>query len=47
LIVDYRRQQREHVPIHIDRAAVERVKSFKFLGDAHHQGPEMVPPNLW
>ena len=28
LIVDFRRQQREH----IDRAAVEKVKSFKFLG---------------
>jgi hypothetical protein len=29
--VDFRRQQREHAPIHIDRATVERVKSFKFL----------------
>ena len=28
----YRRQQREHTPIHIDMADVERVKSFKFLG---------------
>ena len=28
LIVDYRTQQREHAPIHIDGAAVERVKSF-------------------
>jgi hypothetical protein len=32
IIVDFRRQQREHAPIHIDRAAVERVKRFKFLG---------------
>ena len=31
LIVDYRRQQREHALIHIDRVAVERVKSLKFL----------------
>jgi hypothetical protein len=30
LIMD-RRQQREHAPIHIDRPAVEKVKSFKFL----------------
>ena len=27
LIVDFRRQQREHAPILIDRAAVEKVKS--------------------
>ena len=32
LIVDFRSQQREHTPIHIDRAAVEKVKSLKFLG---------------
>ena len=31
LIVDIRRQQREHASIHIDGAAVEKVKSFKFL----------------
>jgi hypothetical protein len=31
LIVDYRRQQREHALIHIDRVAVERVKSLKLL----------------
>jgi hypothetical protein len=31
LIVDFRRQQRDHAPIHIDGAAVERVKSFTFL----------------
>jgi hypothetical protein len=32
MTVDFRRQQREHSPIHIDGAAVENVKSFKFLG---------------
>jgi hypothetical protein len=31
LIVDFRRQQREHTPLHIDGAAVERVKILKFL----------------
>jgi hypothetical protein len=30
LIVDFRWQQREHDPIHIDRSTVEKVKSFKF-----------------
>jgi hypothetical protein len=32
LIVDFRKQQREHSPIHIDGTAVEKVESFKFLG---------------
>jgi hypothetical protein len=32
LIIDFRRQKREHAPIHIDGATVERVKSFKLLG---------------
>jgi hypothetical protein len=32
LIRDFRRQQREHAPIHINGTAVEKVKSFKFLG---------------
>jgi hypothetical protein len=32
LIVDFRRQHREHTPIHIDGTTVEKVKSFKFLG---------------
>jgi hypothetical protein len=32
LIVDFRKQQREHAPIHIDGTAVEQVESFKFLG---------------
>ena len=32
LIVDYRRQQREHAPIHINGTALEQVESFKFLG---------------
>ena len=31
LIVDFRKQRGEHCPITIDRAAVERVTSFKFL----------------
>ena len=33
-IVDFRKQQREHPPIHIDGTVVERVVSFKFL-DVH------------
>ena len=32
MIVDFRKQQREHPPIHIDGTVVEKVKSFKFLG---------------
>ena len=32
LIVDNRKRRAEHAPIHIDRAVVERVESFKFLG---------------
>ena len=32
MIVDFRKQQREQPPIHIDRTVVERVESFKFLG---------------
>ena len=32
MIVDFRKQQREHPPIHIDGTAVEKVESFKFLG---------------
>jgi hypothetical protein len=31
MMVDFRKQQREHTPIHVDRNAVEKVKSFKFL----------------
>jgi hypothetical protein len=31
LIVDFRKQQREHVPIHIDGTSVEKVQTFKFL----------------
>jgi hypothetical protein len=30
--VDFRKQQREHAPIHIDGTAVEQVEKFKFLG---------------
>ncbi len=33
LVVDYRRQSREHTPITIDKTPVEQVNSFKFLGD--------------
>ncbi len=32
LVVDYRRQSREHTPITIDKTPVEQVNSFKFLG---------------
>jgi hypothetical protein len=32
LIVDFRKQQREHSPIHIDGTAVEKMECFKFLG---------------
>ena len=32
MIVDFRKQQREHPPIHIDGTVVEKVGSFKFLG---------------
>ncbi len=32
LVVDYRRQSREHTHITIDKTPVERVSSFKFLG---------------
>ncbi len=31
LVVDFRRQSREHTPISIDKTPVERVNSFKFL----------------
>ena len=30
--MDFRKQQREHLPIHIDGTVVEGVVSFKFLG---------------
>ncbi len=32
LVVDFRRQSREHTPISIDKTPVERVNGFKFLG---------------
>ena len=32
MIVDFRKQQREKAPIHIDETAMEKVESFKFLG---------------
>jgi hypothetical protein len=31
-IMDFREQQREHPPIHIEGTAVKKVESFKFLG---------------
>ena len=33
MIVDFRKQQREHPPIHIEGTAVDKVKSLKFLGE--------------
>jgi hypothetical protein len=30
--VEYRKRRTEHTPILIDRAVVEQVESFKFLG---------------
>ena len=30
--MDFRKQPREHTPIHIDGTTVEKVESFKFLG---------------
>jgi hypothetical protein len=32
MIVDFRKQQRENPPIHIDGTAMEKVERFKFLG---------------
>ena len=32
MIGDFRKQQREHPPIHVNGTAVENVESFKFLG---------------
>ena len=32
MIIDFRKQQREHHFVHIDGTVVERVVSFKFLG---------------
>ena len=31
MIVDFKNQQREHPPLHIEGTAVEKVESFKFL----------------
>ena len=30
--MDFRKQQREHAPIHIDGTALAKMESFKFLG---------------
>ena len=32
MIVDFRKQQRQHSLVHIDGTAVEKVESFTFLG---------------
>jgi hypothetical protein len=32
-IVNYRKRRTEHTPIFIDRAVLDQVESFKFLGD--------------
>ena len=32
MIVDFRKQQREHSPVHINGTVVEKVESFKFVG---------------
>ena len=32
MILDFRKQQREHPPIHIEGTVVEKMESFKFLG---------------
>jgi len=39
LVVDFRRQSREHAPITIDKTPVERVNSFKFLGFQEFHSP--------
>jgi hypothetical protein len=44
MIVDFRKQQREHSPIHIDGTVVEKVESFKFLG-VHIRQTELVHPH--
>jgi hypothetical protein len=36
LIMDFRRQQREHAPIHIDRTAVENVEVLQVPRRTHH-----------
>ena len=44
MIIDFRKQQREHHPIHIDGTVVENMERFKFLGVQHHGQTEMVHP---
>jgi hypothetical protein len=36
MIVDFRNQQREHSPVHINGTTVEKVESFKFLSVHNH-----------
>ena len=43
MIVDFRKQQREHPPIHINGTAVEKVERFKFLCVCRQT--EMVHPH--
>jgi hypothetical protein len=45
IIVDYRKRRTVHAPILIDRAAVEQVESFKFLGvhiKTNYHGPNTL-----
>ncbi len=46
LVVDFRRQSREHTPITIDKTPVERVNSFKFPRRSHHWGSHMVRSHM-
>ena len=45
LIMDFRRQQREHAPFHIDWTTVENVENFKFLGIHIIDDFEIVHPH--
>ena len=45
MIVDFRKQQREYPPVHIDGTAVEKVESFKFLRHKNHRQSEMAHPH--
>jgi hypothetical protein len=45
MIVDYRKRRTAHTPILIDRAVVEQVESFKFLGVHITKQTNMVQAN--
>ena len=45
MIIDFRKQQREHSPIHIDWTVAEKVESFKLLSVLHHGLTEIVHPH--